>query len=638
MRRWRIWLSGAVVMLLGLNTGAFAQVAGVEPPVYEPRFLGVVNYGEGTCTAESEYDIDNTARYGNDCTRLKFVFGPILAKPGQNDVLIQPVTFEKPWNDGFMVRNKPNLVDQLGRTPPVEDLHLHHGTWLNANRNYGSGPFWASGEEKTVLIFPEKTGIRIMPSDQWLLLHMVHNASPQPMLTYITYEMDYVPLAAAERIGIKNLRQIWLDVGGGRFHPQAEPYLLNPVFNTQRGFGQPDRLGYESQVGFDGTTGDASAAGSKVCYYPRENCARFNSAGRVSAQQGLDVSDEVDGKDQTVDAGLGGAEEGTLVVMGGHLHPGGVRTEVELVRKIDGVEHKRLINISDAVYWDHAERANAGGPPISWDLSMTGTIRDLGWSVRVKKGDILRLNGVYETDIASWYEQMGIVMTWVLPGDTSGIDVFDPNTVLDHRFPGGNDAGVLPARLPPNMAAAEAGNLCTPGFNPETGKTTLCTRGQVTRPAEDARGNHNPGNEPALPTRKGPVLDEITVQGFSYGPADLGVIAAAGVPQVKAGKPLRFTNVDTAGYIWHTITRCKQPCTGATTASYPLADGGKPREAFSSDAEFLADPMDFDSSELGFGLAPAQRAEWTFTPTETGVYAFWCRIHPWMRGAFEVVP
>jgi hypothetical protein len=62
MRRWRIWLSGAVVMLLGLNTGAFAQVAGVEPPVYEPRFLGVVNYGEGTCTAESESDRSSRSR------------------------------------------------------------------------------------------------------------------------------------------------------------------------------------------------------------------------------------------------------------------------------------------------------------------------------------------------------------------------------------------------------------------------------------------------------------------------------------------------------------------------------------------------------------------------------------------------
>jgi len=28
---------------------------------------------------------------------------------------------------------------------------------------------------------------------------------------------------------------------------------------------------------------------------------------------------------------------------------------------------------------------------------------------------------------------------------------------------------------------------------------------------------------------------------------------------------------------------------------------------------------------------------WTFTPTRDGVYTFFCRVHPGMRGAFKVV-
>jgi plastocyanin len=604
MRRRRMWLSTALVLLLMGGGHAWSQVPELPIPHYEPRFLGAVNYGEGSCLPESQYDITND--YGNDCTRLKFVFGPVVAKPGQNDVLIQPITFEKPMYDGYMVRNKPNLVDATGETPNVEDLHLHHGTWLNNGRNYGSGPFWASGEEKTVLIFPENHGIRVLPDDQWLLLHMVHNATPQAFVTYITYEMDYIPIDRAEARGFKNTRQIWLDVGGGSFHPQSEPYLLNPVFNIQQGFGQTDTLGYKGQFGWD----PHAAEGGNVCYFPDQNCARFNSAGNVSAQQGLDVSHEVQGRNHSVNGGLGTADEGTLVVMGGHLHPGGVRTEVTLVRPGVG---ERLINISDAVYWDHEDPSKPGGPPVSWDLSMTGSTKDIGWSVRIQRGDFLRLNGVYETDIASWYEQMGIVMTWVVPGDTSGIDVFDPNTTIEHGFP---DNIVLPEGL-------EA--TCTPSA------TNLCTRGQVTRPSERARQNHSkcpPQGCAPLPEQTGQLVDHITIQGFNYGVADLGVVQAAGIPQVKLGEPVRFTNLDTGAYIWHTVTRCKEPCTGPTSASYPLADGG------------LGDPtdeMDFDSSELGYGLAPAQRADWEFTPTATGVYSFWCRIHPSMRGAFKVV-
>ena len=58
---------------------------------------------------------------------------------------------------------------------------------------------------------------------------------------------------------------------------------------------------------------------------------------------------------------------GTLVMIGGHLHPGGIRDEVSLVRK--GVE--KTIYISDAVYWSREEaEARAGGPRTSWDFSM----------------------------------------------------------------------------------------------------------------------------------------------------------------------------------------------------------------------------------------------------------------------------
>ena len=57
-------------------------------------------------------------------------------------------------------------------------------------------------------------------------------------------------------------------------------------------------------------------------------------------------------------------------------------------------------------------------------------------------------------------------------------------------------------------------------------------------------------------------------------------------------------------------------------------------------------PFDFDSSELGVGLpevgATSQKLDWTLPVSEKNgfkpgeVVTYFCRIHPFMRGAFEV--
>jgi plastocyanin len=79
--------------------------------------------------------------------------------------------------------------------------------------------------------------------------------------------------------------------------------------------------------------------------------------------------------------------------------------------------------------------------------------------------------------------------------------------------------------------------------------------------------------------------------------------------------------------IYHTVTACKAPCNRATGVAYPLADG----------------PVTFDSGELGAGppgiTAAAQRSTWS-VPSDlgTGTYTYFCRVHPYMRGAFRVKP
>src|SRR5258708_7561537 len=163
------------------------------------------------------------------CERLRFAYGPIVVKRGQNDVLVEPVVIEKPNMDGYITRFKPNLVDENGNVPPVEQVHLHHGTWLS-EPSYGSGPFFAAGEEKTIAPWPKGYGLPIKASDTWLLLYMVHSAVSQPQVVYITYDIDFVPKAKGDAIALKPAVPGWLDVRPAGF----------PGFTAPRKHGGPD--------------------------------------------------------------------------------------------------------------------------------------------------------------------------------------------------------------------------------------------------------------------------------------------------------------------------------------------------------------------------------------------------------------
>ena len=125
---------------------------------------------------------------------------------------------------------------------------------------------------------------------------------------------------------------------------------------------------------------------------------------------------------------------------------------------------------------------------------------------------------------------------------------------------------------------------------------------------------------------------------FLYRPGDFRSRGANRcLPTVRQGSALTFTNLDaksspagnflspSAAYrtsIFHTVTSCQNPCGLDTGISYPLANGSG----------------DYDSAQLGFGVPTADRLSWS-TPTRLrpGTYTYFCRVHPFMRGAFRVV-
>ncbi|MFN2544256.1 MAG: hypothetical protein ABR600_06765 [Actinomycetota bacterium] len=610
----------AIGTMLATAFAFLPAMAAAAPPTPDPAFLGQ-DVPASACTPATSYErhfwSDTEASYGKACRRLHFEYGPIVVKPGQNDVLVGPVTIEKPWYDGYIVRFFPNLVDASGQPPPIVDVHLHHATWLNFYPEYGSGPFFAAGEEKTIATFPKGYGMHVGAADSWGLLYMVHNEGPAPSTVWITYDIDYVADAPAKELGIAPVKPIWLDVQRQPVADGAPNTSGNPVFNVQRGFGHYDKR-----------------FGRHVCIWPKENCSRFDVYGDVTPQQGKPV--QVGGADWKVPKDL----SGTIIGLGGHLHPGGLQDQVSLVR--DGVE--KPIFWSDAVYWkrkqvrrQHATKDRCCGPDDSWDFSMTVTGAPLDWKVKIKPGDILRLNAVYDNSEASWYENMGIVVALVAPDDPHGppgVDVFDDDVKIDPGVPFG--APLVPGWRQPT---------CRPQL---TGPNkVLCLRGQITHghlfEASDFGGcDDQDASCDALTKKVGPMVDNISVGNFTYGVADLGVVGQTGIPRVMVNKPVTFWNADTSGDIWHTITRCAAPCDGRTGLDYPLADGG-------------TGPMDFESMDLGYGVffSPAKGqigsdnkppdqtlsdgASWTFTPTQTGTYTFFCRIHPFMRGVVKVV-
>jgi plastocyanin len=265
----------------------------------------------------------------------------------------------------------------------------------------------------------------------------------------------------------------------------------------------------------------------------------------------------------------------TLVGTAGHLHPGGLYDDLSATR--DG--KRKLLFHSVAKYFEPAGA-------VSWDVSMTAT--KPSWRPTLNKGDVLNVSTTYDISKASWYETMGIMVVWVAQGHTAdGKDPFtqgvDPNGLLTHgHLPENNNHGGTPVGLP------------------------------------------NPAS-----MLSGPPTNNVNIKDFTYGRGDLA--NRGRLPVVKRGHSIKFTNLDSLpetpvnNAAYHTITACKSPCNKLTGIAYPIANGSR----------------QFDSAELGYGPSfatpAANRNTWS-TPKNltSGTYTYFCRIHPFMRGAFRV--
>jgi hypothetical protein len=457
---------------------------------------------------------------------LHFKYGPINIAPGQNNIVLKPNS-QKPSVPGYITMFKPNLIyADTGKVPPVDVIHLHHGVWIS-----NAYPVFAAGEEKSTYFFPQGYGLHYQPSDSWIMNYMIHNLYPVPTKVFITYDIDFVPDDAEAAQSITPVHPQWMDVSGQR---------LYPVFDVHKGSGTHGRFTFPDQ---------AHGAAQKAAIGP--------------AHEWIVPHDL------------------TLVMTGGHMHPGGLYDDLTVTR--NGVT--KLLFRSQAKYFEPAGA-------VSWDVATTVPKPD--WKIALKAGDKVDVHTTYDTTRASWYESMGIMDTFYADGIQPGaVDPFtqpvDTTGILTHgHLPENNNHGDDPAQKLPNVLR-------------------LLSQG--------------------LPTTK------IAIEDYVYGRGDFQLNGkAARIPTIRRGRSITFTNLDATAATpadtsaYHTITACKNPCSGSTGIAYPLANG----------------KISFDSGELGYGPAgatpAANRNTWQ-TPKNlpVGVYTFFCRIHPFMRGAFKVV-
>jgi plastocyanin len=488
--------------------------------------LVLAAFGLGAADASAAYtQLVGTKPVGRDDVRYTYRYGPLFAAPGQNLILVGPVTIEKPAGDGYVTRVQPDLVDASGHAPPIEQVHMHHAVMLNLSRQDTTWPslpqrFYGFAEEKTIGRLPPPYGYPVRSSDVWAVNYMLHNETPQTKEVWVQYAIDWIPASSARGRVMKPARPAWVDVQNGKAYP---------VFDVRRGAGAHGTFTYPNQA-----IPNAYGGG-----------ARLN--------------------DWRVD------RAGTIVAAAGHLHPGGLWTDLDVVR---GRRHVRVFR-SRAKYFDP-------NGPVSWDMAMTTAPKS--WRVGLRKNDIVRVSVTYDSKRASWYESMGLMLLYVAD-DRSGPDPFGHHVV---------------------------------------------TSGSVTHGHLAAADNHG-GRPTGLrdPTRLpngSTVADGVAVGDFTYLPGDLSMSGAAGLPPVApAGGSLRFGNFDSAGSVFHTITACRAPCNRSTGVSYPIANGH----------------YQFDSGQLGFGptgySAASNRLDWS-TPTglPPGTYTYFCRVHPFMRGAFRI--
>ncbi|MEA2388345.1 MAG: hypothetical protein QOG41_1118, partial [Thermoleophilaceae bacterium] len=285
--------------------------------------------------------------------------------------------------------------------------------------------------------------------------------------------------------------------------------------------------------------------------------------------------------------------DGTIIGAGGHVHPGGKRVTFENY----GSKQDPCPNTGGGYGGTLLIRENEidHNVPLSEDYQTEVT--HPAWRAPIHKGDRLRISGTYENKDHAWYR------------------------VMTHEGVYIDKAEAPKGRCKPYMI----GKWRKTWKNPTNGVPNRSWGSHT----DDFCGTKYGGpacDKPEKPPAESKFAHQTTVSiaDFQYLPGDRSSEAAGGkIPSITRGEQLTFVNADQFADIRHTVTTCPWPCNGEYVANYPLADGR------------------WDSGTLGYDVVDGGTANPRATTPKNlpaGLYTYFCRIHPWMRGAFRVTP
>ncbi|MFA5944785.1 MAG: hypothetical protein WC876_10005 [Candidatus Thermoplasmatota archaeon] len=535
--------------------------------------------------------------------QMRFLYGPFPIPPGQD---LNRVTLELPVREGFMTTVSPTLFDaNTGIVPSNQHMHIHHAHWLKAttdaeDETYAANLAWVfgTGEERTqgslhdrAEVDPDgpRYGIYVEPLVPQVLIYMLHNKMAEARALYVALDVSFVYgdaqtiAAAKECAGLLEGEACW---AGREFH-NLQGRLWGSTFDVAR------------HAAEDGGTG--------TYVYPID-------------------APESDPTRQSTDA-LGrmftATHDATAVAAAGHLHPNGLATIVanlgpegsacEADLDGDGLPGVTLLR-SDKIEevpeaWPHSEQYQMGATKH-------------GWRAPIREGDRITQFALYDNGEYASYEAMTFVGFYMdreqVPAarGAEGCTVDNTKAWLLPGDPWGGDPVQTVVNRDPHAGHREESEYC----------------GILDFP---------PCDTDMPQPEKGLAAGAVHIGGFFYEPGDRALSAPLGLPvQVTKGSMLTFINEDAAIGVRHTVTSCQWPCNGRYVANYPNPDG-----SFDSGKLGNTDPIDgggvvtSGGPLFGLGTSDDTLPLWQLDTSklDPGLYAYYCRIHPWMRGSLEVV-
>jgi len=619
-----------VLTLVGASRGRrFLLLAGA----LIATIVGLAASGPGAAQAQ----VFKTEALPDGVQRTTYRVGPLNVTSGQNRISFAPITGgDRPAVDGWITRIKPDLTNEDGTIPKSSRVMFHHGVWMNMSAPGDRQLFYATGEEKTILDLPDGYGYRYRQSDSWLLNHMIHNLVPDPMKLYITYTVDFIPDGSPAAEGITEARPIWMDVQSG----------IYPVFDVLRDSG--------------GADGEFT--------YPQDATDPYPANWQKN--------------EKTI------TKDGVLVWTTGHVHTGGLSTNLYLKRngasyaggtcppaadlsgrigKLAKKQAKLKRRAKAARKQVQAAGKRRRSPRRGAPASRAGTNRLARAHQRKRKG-LARINRQKRANAkqlkkvrakqkaANAAYQRCVDSKPQVDGNRvhlfeSGAKYFDPRGPISWdmaMYSTPEDWRVQVKKgdtleLQTTYETERASWYESMGINvvyiaedqpggDDPYATKVDREGVLNHghyPENEDYGGENPtvGPDPATLADGLTSGGPFTIGGYTYSAGGFNLPGANGRPPVvKKGQTFTFemAQSDLNKEIWHSLTSCKSPCNKSTGISYPIPDG-----------EFQ-----FDSGQLGDGGEPTVgRTTWT-TPSNlpVGTHTFFCRIHPLMRGAIRVKP